>query len=361
MTKLVYAYFMETIADIINQIEPLDEDAMKSAKDRQDQLTKPRSSLGTLEDISMKLAGIKKDHLPKIKDKVIITMAADHGVTDEGISAYPKEVTPQMVYNFIQGGAAINVLSRNVGARVVVVDMGVSFDFEDDSNLIIKKLGYGTNNMAKGPAMTYDEAIRSIKAGIDVFEAEYKKGVDIVCTGDMGIGNTTPSSAIVAAISGKDVKKVTGHGTGIDDLALEKKVKTIKKALEINKPNPKDSIDVLSKVGGFEIGGLAGVILAGAKNRVPVVIDGFISGAAALIATEIAPLAKDYIFASHRSVEIGHKVMLDHMGLEPILDLNLRLGEGTGAALAIGIIEASAKIICEMATFSEAGVSEKLE
>ncbi len=351
---------IEEIKDLISRIEPLDEDAMGLARKRQDQLTKPRSSLGVLEDISIKVAGIKKDPLPKIENKVIVTMAADHGVTEEGVSAYPKEVTPQMVYNFIDKGAAINILSGHVGARVVVVDMGVSIDLEGHPELISKKIDYGTKNMAKGPAMTYDDAIRSIKAGIDVFEMEYKRGIDIVGTGDMGIGNTTPSSAIVASLAGKDVKEVTGRGTGIDDSGLEKKVKIIETAIEVNKPNPKDPIDVLSKVGGFEIGGLAGVILAGAKNRVPVVIDGFISGAAALIATELAPFSKDYIIASHQSVEIGHKIMLEHMGLKPILDLNLRLGEGTGAALAISIVEASTKVLCEMATFSEAGVSEEV-
>jgi nicotinate-nucleotide--dimethylbenzimidazole phosphoribosyltransferase len=270
------------------------------------------------------------------------------------------EVTPQMVYNFIQGGAGINVLARHIGARVVVVDIGVSASLGDHPELVNKKIAYGTKNIAKGPAMTYDDAIRSIKTGIDVFETEFKKGVDIVGTGDMGIGNTTPSSAIAAVITGEEVEKVTGRGTGIDDITLEKKAKMIEKALQINKPNPKDPIDVLSKVGGFEIGGLAGVILAGAENRVPVVIDGFISGAAALIATELAPLAKDYIIPAHRSVEAGHKIMLEYMGLKPILDLNLRLGEGTGAAIAMSIVEASVKILSEMATFSDAGVAQKL-
>ena len=352
---------MKTIEDIISGIEPLDEDSMKAAKKRQDQLTKPRSSLGMLEEISIQVAGITKDPLPKIDNKVIVTMAADHGVTEEGISAYPKEVTPQMVYNFIGGGAAINVLAKHVGARVVVVDMGVSSDLDANPKLVNKKIGYGTKNIAKEPAMTYDEAIRSIEAGIEVFEGEFANGLKIVGTGDMGIGNTTPSSAIAAVICGVDVTNVTGRGTGIDDNALENKIKTIKTAIDINKPNPKDPIDVLSKVGGFEIGGLAGVILAGAKNRVPVVIDGFISGAAALIATELAPIAKDYIIASHRSVEAGHKIMLDHMEIKPILDLNLRLGEGTGAALAMNVVEAGVKILCEMATFTEAGVSEELD
>ena len=352
---------MGKIEDVIKSIEPLDEEATRSATQRQDQLTKPRSSLGVLEDISIKVAGITKNPLPKTDRKVIITMAADHGVTEEGVSAYPKEVTAQMVYNFLSGGAGINVLARAVGARIVVVDIGVAIELDESPDLIKRKIGYGTDNMAKGPSMNREDAIKSIITGMELFEAEFDKGCDIVGTGDMGIGNTTASSAIASVITGVDVRKVTGKGTGIDDDALDVKVKIIEEAMGINRPDRKDPIDVLSKVGGFEIGGLAGVILAASAKRVPVVIDGFISGAAALIATELAPLSKDYIIAAHSSVEIGHKVMLDHMGLSPILDLNLRLGEGTGAALAMGIVEASTRILCEMATFSEAGVSDKIE
>jgi len=352
---------MGKIEDVIGSIEPLDQEAMKSAMQRQDQLTKPQSSLGILEDISIKVAGIKKDGLPKTERKVIITMAADHGVTEEGVSAYPKEVTAQMVYNFLGGGAGINVISKVTNARIVVVDMGVATELEDNPALINRKIGYGTDNMAKGHSMSREDAIKSIITGIDIFEAEFERGIDIVGTGDMGIGNTTASSAIASVITGEDVRKVTGKGTGIDDNALDGKVKIIEGAIEINRPDSKDPIDVLSKVGGFEIGGLAGVILAASALRVPVVIDGFISGAAALIATELAPISKDYIIAAHSSVEIGHRVMLDHMDLKPILDLNLRLGEGTGAALAMDIVEASTRILCEMATFSEAGVSDKTE
>ncbi len=352
---------MGKIEDVISSIKPLDGEAMKSATQRQDQLTKPRSSLGVLEDISIKVAGITKKPLPKTERKVIITMAADHGVTEEGVSAYPKEVTAQMVYNFLGGGAGINVISKVTNSRVVVVDIGVATELEDNPSLIKRKIGYGTDNMAKGPSMTREDAIKSIITGIDIFEAEFEKGIDIVGTGDMGIGNTTASSAIASVITGEDVRKVTGKGTGIDDNALDGKVKIIEGAIELNRPDSKDPIDILSKVGGFEIGGLAGVILAASAMRVPVVIDGFISGAAALIATELAPISKDYIIAAHSSVEIGHRVMLDHMDLNPILDLNLRLGEGTGAALAMDIIEASTRILCEMATFSEAGVSDKTE
>lgn len=353
---------MDMIKEAIERFELLDEGAMESARARQDTLTKPQRSLGILEDLSVKVAGITGNYMPEIKDKVIITMAGDHGVTDEGVSAYPREVTPQMVYNFLRGGAAINVLARHIGARVVVVDMGVAADIETnskDENFIDKKIAYGTANMTKGPAMSYEDAIRSIEAGIEVLENEIERGIDIVGVGDMGIGNTTPSSAIVTFITGEPVEKVTGRGTGLDDEGLKAKVETIKKALVVNKPNRADAIDILAKIGGFEIGGMAGVMLAAASHRIPVVVDGFISGAAALIAYELSPKIKDYIVASHLSVEVGHRAILDHIGIEPLFNLNMQLGEGTGAALGISIVEASCKILREMATFEEAGVAEK--
>ena len=349
---------MRIMEETIKKIGALDEHAISAARARQDILTKPAGSLGTLEDISLKVAGITGNAMPKMKDKVIITMAGDHGVTDDGVSAYPKAVTAQMVYNFLNDGAAINVLARHAGARVVIVDMGVAVDFTHE-RLVSKKIAYGTANMAKGPAMSYEDAVRSIEAGIEVFESEAKKGVDIVGVGDMGIGNTTSSSAIVAVITGEAVEKVTGRGTGIDDAGLEKKIAVIEEAIRVNKPNNKDAIEVLAKVGGFEIGGMAGVILAAASHSVPVVIDGFISGTAALVAYGIAPAVKDYMIAAHRSVERGHSVTLDYIGLKPLLDLDMRLGEGTGAALGISIVDAACKILGEMATFEDAGVSEK--
>ena len=350
---------MHKLKETITGIGILDADAMQKAKLRQDFLTKPKESMGRLEELSIKVAGITKNPMPKIKNKIIITMAGDHGVTEEGVSAYPRDVTSQMVYNFINGGAGINVLAKHIGAKVLVVDMGVASDI-NAPGVINKKINYGTKNMAKGPAMTGDEAVRSIEAGIEVVEDYMENNkVDIIGTGDMGIGNTTASSAITSVITGAEVEKVTGRGTGIDDSALENKIKIIEKSINLNKPNPDDPFDVLSKVGGFEIGGLAGVMLAGAANRIPVVIDGFISGAAALIAAGIEPKAKDFLIASHNSVESGHKTALDYMGLEPLLDLNLRLGEGTGAALGINLVDAGCKILGEMATFADAGVSEK--
>lgn len=350
---------MEKLKQTIANIQPLNERAMEEARARQDNLTKPQGSLGQLEFLSIQVAGIKGTSRPKITHKVVFTLAGDHGVTEEGVSAYPSEVTPQMVYNFLRGGAGINVLARHAGARVVVADLGVATVLERHPDLKDKKVALGTRNMAKGPAMTREEAIRSIEAGIELVEEELEKGMDVLGTGDMGIGNTTPSSAITAAITGADVKIVTGRGTGLDDKGWERKVEIIQKALDLNRPDPKDPIDVLSKVGGFEIGGIAGVMLAGARYKIPVLIDGFISGASALIATSLAPLVKPYLIASHQSVEQGHRIILKHLGLKPILNLNLRLGEGTGAALGISLVEASLKILNEMATFAEAGVSEK--
>lgn len=347
-----------SLSQILKEIKPLDEEAMKVAQTRQDELTKPKGSLGRLEELSIKIAGIKGKMIPGFEQKVIITMAADHGVTEDGVSLYPQEVTRQMVFNFLNGGAGINVLARLVGARVVIVDMGVIGGFEPHPDLVCKMIDFGTRDMTKGPAMTRQQALEAIQAGVEVVEGEIAKGLDIVGTGDMGIGNTTASSAIYAAIAGELVEDVTGYGAGLNDQQLAHKVEAIKQALELNKPDPRDPIDVLSKVGGFEIGGLAGVMLGAAAHRVPVVVDGFISGAAALIATELAPMLKDYLIAAHLSAESGHKRLLEYLGLTPLLNLEMRLGEGTGAALGIAIMEAAVKTLAEMATFTEAGVSQ---
>jgi nicotinate-nucleotide--dimethylbenzimidazole phosphoribosyltransferase len=343
---------------IVANIKALDERARQIARERQDTLTKPTGSLGTLEDLSLLIAGITGDPRPQLKDKVIITMAGDHGITEAGVSAYPNEITGQMIHNFLDGGAAINVLARHVGARVVVVDMGVAASIKGEP-LVNKKIGYGTANMLKGPAMTYEDAVRAIEAGMDVLESEAEKDMDIVGVGDMGIGNTTPSSAITAVITGAAVRAVTGRGTGLDDEALERKIAVIEEVIRVNQPNKQDPIDVLAKVGGFEIGGMAGVMLAAASRKIPVVIDGFVAGAAALLAYEIAPAVKEYMIASHRSVEQGHSLILDYLGLKPLLDLNMRLGEGTGAALGMSIVDAACKILNDMATFEEAGVSDR--
>lgn len=359
---------MEKLKLTIQAIEPIDKTLLEKTQKRLDNLTKPQGSLGRLEELAKRIVAITRREMLELKHKVIFTMAADHGVVKEGVSAYPQEVTPQMVYNFLRGGAGINVLARHVGAKVVVVDMGVAVKIEPRTenrepkinNFIDKKIDFGTKNMAKGQAMTKKQAIKAIKAGIEVFEhVNNEEKIDIVGIGDMGIGNTTPSSAIIACLSGEEPRNVTGKGTGIDSAAFENKVKIIEKALAVNKPNPKAPIDVLTKVGGFEIGGLCGVTLAAARHKVPVVLDGFIATAGALLAYELCPKVKEYLIASHNSIERGHIVMLGRMGLRPLLNLDLRLGEGTGAALGISICEAAVKILTQMATFEGAGVSER--
>ena len=352
---------MEKIKQIAKDILPLSEKFLVKAQKRLDNLTKPKGSLGRLEELAKKVVAISQNMEPSLKRKVIFVFAADHGVAEEGVSSYPQDVTYQMVYNFLRGKSAINVLAGCVGAEVLVVDMGVARDISPHPRLKMKKIGYGTKDIVRTQAMTRKEAICSVETGIDVFEEEHRKNrIDIVGVGDMGIANTTPSSAIIASITGEDPGKITGRGTGIDDKIWQKKVNTVKNALKTNRPDPGDSVDVLAKVGGYEIGGIAGCILAAAKNRIPIVIDGFISTAAALIAAGICPCVKDYLIASHLSAEKGHKVALKKLGLVPLFDLELRLGEGTGACLAIGLVDASIKIFTQMATFEEAGVSRKV-
>ncbi|MFC2007266.1 nicotinate-nucleotide--dimethylbenzimidazole phosphoribosyltransferase [Chloroflexota bacterium] len=349
---------MNNLNQTLEMIKPLDKTAMEQARLRQDTLTKPPGSLGRLEELSIQLAGIQGKPIPQLNHKAVITMAGDHGVVAEKVGNWPQEVTAQMVINFLRGGAGINVISRQVGARIIVVDMGIATTLEADPRLVSRKVGPGTRNMSIGPAMTANQALQAIETGIDIVTNEVDAGLDIVGIGDMGIGNTTASSAICAAITGKPAAEVTGRGTGLSDEQLLHKTKVIEQALAVNSPDPAQPLDVLAKLGGFEIGGLAGVMLAAAAHHIPVVIDGFISGAAALIAVGLAPALKDYLIASHLSAESGHRIMLDHLGLEPIFDLGLRLGEGTGAAIGIFLAESAAKILDEMSTFAEAGVSE---
>lgn len=342
-------------------ISPLDTASMQAARARQDTLTKPQGSLGRLEELSIQLAGIYARPLPSIKEKAIIVMAGDHGVVAEGVSAFPQEVTPQMVLNFLNGGAAINVLARQAGARVVVVDIGVAAELPPHPLLHQRKIAPGTGNIALGAAMTHVQAEQAIQTGIEIVEAEIERGLDVVATGEMGIGNTTPSAAIAAAFTGLPPAQIAGRGTGLDDAGLKRKIAVIERALAVNQPNPQDGLDVLAKVGGFEIGGLAGVMIGAAAHRKAVVVDGFISTAAAMIAVSLCPEVKPYLIAAHRSKENGHAIMLDWLGLKPLLDFDLRLGEGSGAALALPILDASLAILREMATFGEAGVSEKAD
>ncbi len=341
-------------------IPPLDTDAMEGARARQQQLTKPPGSMGRLEEIAISMAGITHQVKPVIKRKAVVIMAADHGVTAEGVSAYPAAVTPQMVLNFLHNSAAINALARHAGAEVVVVDIGVAEPLEHPQ-LLLRKVASGTANMTQGPAMTLEQVQAAIAVGMDVANSLIRQGVDTIATGEMGIGNTTASSAITAVLTHAPAHLVTGRGTGIDDAQLAHKISIIERAVAHNKPNDNDPLDVLAKVGGLEIAGLVGVILASAQASVPVVLDGFISGAAALVATRLIPAVRDYLFAGHVSVERGHSIILEQLKLSPILDLNLRLGEGTGAVLATTIIEAALQLHRDMATFAEAGVSDKTE
>ena len=352
---------MKTLEETVIRIGALDQMAITAARARQDMLTKPAGSLGRLEDISVQLAGIYGQNIPKPENKVIVLAAADHGVATEGVSAYPQEVTPQMVLNFLGGGAAINVLSRHAGARVVIVDAGVAGELPAHPELLSLGIGKGTASMLKGPAMSEQQARQCLEQGIAIATVEIEKGADLVGTGDMGIGNTTASSAITSVITGKSPQEVTGLGTGITEDQRKHKSQVIAQAIDLNRPDPASGLDVLAKVGGFEIGVMAGVMLGTAAARRPVILDGFISGAAALIAHTLCPGIRDYFIAAHFSVEPGHATVMQYLGLKPILDLSMRLGEGTGAALAMMLVEAAARCLSEMATFAEAGVSEKEE
>lgn len=355
---------MNKMQEIIDSIKPVYQDVVNQANDHLNQLTKPQGSLGKLEDIARQVAGITGDVMPIFDKKAVIVMAGDHGVCEEGISAYPAEVTPQMVLNFLYGGAAVNVLARHAGAEVVCVDMGVNADLEHP-NLISRKVRKGTRNMAREAALTLDETVQAIQAGVEVVDELVEKGYRLFAMGEMGIGNTTASAAILCALTGLDASIAVGRGTGIDDGKWLHKVSVVNKALdvnglrvdEVNRSSAEYALDVLRKVGGLEIAGLVGVILGAAKNRCPVVVDGFISSAAALVASRLAPLSASYMLASHLSQEQGHAKLLEAVGLAAMLQMDMRLGEGTGAVLAFNLIDAAGRIMKEMATFESAGVS----
>jgi nicotinate-nucleotide--dimethylbenzimidazole phosphoribosyltransferase len=350
---------MTLLTETIQAITPQDQAWRAKAKARLDQLTMPYWALGRLMDLALDLAGMTRSLTPPVARKAVVVMAGDHGVVAEGISKFPQEVTPQMVGNFVNGGAGINALASQAGARVVVVDLGVAGDLSAlvrSGRILDRKIAPGTANLAAGPAMSREQAVAALEAGIGVAN-DLAAEIDLFGTGDMGIGNTTPSAAIVSTLTGASVDKVTGRGTGLDNAQLDHKISVIKKGLSLNRPDPADGLDVLAKVGGFEIGGIAGLILGAAAQRKPVLIDGFISTAGALIAHSLAPACRDYLIAAHRSVEPGHKIMHQHLGLEPLLDLNLRLGEGTGAALAMNVVAAARAVLTEVATFEEAMVA----
>jgi nicotinate-nucleotide--dimethylbenzimidazole phosphoribosyltransferase len=347
------------LKDVLARIQPPDRSLLAQAQARLDRLTKPVGSLGRLEQLAAQYVMITGDLKPAVPRAAVFTFAADHGVATEGVSAYPCEVTPQMVLNFLRGGAGVNVLARHVGVEVRVVDIGVSYEFGTVPHLIQRKIMSGTNNFLTECAMSLEQAERAVMVGVDLATDAARQGIGLIGTGDMGIGNTTASSAITAVMTGRPVAEVTGRGTGIDDAAHARKIIVIQQAVALHRPDKTAALQVLSQVGGLEIAGLAGLMLGAAAARVPIMLDGFIAGAAALIAVGLQPHCREYLIASHRSVERGHQAILDHLGLKPLLDLDLRLGEGTGACLGMSLVFAALKLMTEMATFGEAGVSER--
>jgi nicotinate-nucleotide--dimethylbenzimidazole phosphoribosyltransferase len=343
----------------VARIEPPQPELLTQAQRHLDGLTKPRGSLGRLEELAQRYIAMTGQVPPRLDRKTVVVFAADHGVTAEGVSAYPQAVTAQMVHNFLRGGAAINVLARQAGADVQVVDIGIAADFPALPGLLQHKVRPGTANMARGPAMSRQEARQCLETGIALAEACHQHGVSLVAAGDMGIGNTTPSSALVAVFTGAQVDQVTGYGTGIDDRTRQQKVRVIERALQVNTPQATDPLGALAAVGGLEIGGIAGLILGCARYRLPVLVDGLIATAGALVAAALQPRAKDYMIAAHTSVEVGQQIAWRYLGQAPLLDLHLRLGEGTGAVLAMLLVEAAIRVYNEMATFAQAGVSER--
>ncbi len=348
-----------TVSEAIERIRPADADAMRRAEARQLDLTKPPGSLGRLEDVSVRLAGIFGSERPQIGSKAVVVAAADHGVVARGVTGYPQEVTAQMVMNFLNGGAAVSVMCRRLGVRQIIVDAGVASDLPPNHGLRSHKVARGTGDISMGPAMSRHQAERCIETGINLAVEAVASGADLIATGEMGIGNTTPSSAITSAVSGRPPAETTGEGTGRTPEELRRKIEVVREALDVNRPDPDDGLDLLAKVGGFEIGVLAGVIIGTAMSRRAAVLDGFISAAAGLVAVALCPVTRDYMIASHVSAERGHRAALTFLELDPLLDLRMRLGEGTGATLAIPIIEAAAACLSDMTTFSEAGVSER--
>jgi nicotinate-nucleotide--dimethylbenzimidazole phosphoribosyltransferase len=344
----------------LEKIRPLDRAVEGAAQRRLDSLTKPLGSLGRLEELAYRISCIQGKVPPHLGRKVLFVFAADHGITEEGVSAYPKEVTAQMTCNFLDGGAAINVLARHHGVDVEVIDIGVDYDFPKLTSLRQLKIRPSTGNFARGPAMTREQAVQSVETGIRLVEEVASDNLFLLGAGEMGIGNTSSAAAVCCALTGRPPRELAGRGTGIDSQTWERKVAVIEQGLQLNRPDPTDALDVLSKVGGLEIGAMTGVMLGAAAQHLPMILDGYISAAAALLATRLNPYVRETFIASHLSGENGHRFVLDQLRVVPLLDLGMRLGEGTGACLAMGLIEAAVKVLREMATFESAGVKEKI-
>ncbi|MDR1109562.1 MAG: nicotinate-nucleotide--dimethylbenzimidazole phosphoribosyltransferase [Deltaproteobacteria bacterium] len=348
----------ERLRQHLTQITAPNQAIKAIATQRELDLAKPRGSLGRLEDLAIQLASVQNTMTPRHQNKLIVVCAGDHGVVEEGVSPYPSEVTLQQIANFQQGGGAITTLGRTVGAKVILLDVGIKGDLQPHPARIDAKIAKGTRNMAKGPAMTREEAARSVLAGLELVLAQPE--IDLVTAGEMGIGNTTPSSAIACVMAGMSPEEATGPGSGLSPERVAHKAQVIRKALEINRPDPNDPLDVLSKVGGLEIGAMAGVYLGGAIRRAGVVIDGFIGAAAALLADRLSPGMASFLVAGHRSKEKAHQAILGHLGLRPLLDLDMWLGEGSGAAVAMFVIQCACTHYNEMRTLAEAGVHDTI-
>ncbi|HXF76694.1 MAG TPA: nicotinate-nucleotide--dimethylbenzimidazole phosphoribosyltransferase [Methylomirabilota bacterium] len=348
------------LENTLARIRPLNRSVESAAQARLDSLTKPRGSLGRLEKLARRVAAIQGQVAPRLGRKILYVFAADHGIAEEGVSAYPKEVTAQMTENLLNGGAAINALARHHDVDIEIIDVGVDHPFAPRPGLRDRKIRRGTANFARGPAMSRAEALRAVELGIGLAEDAAAQGVFLLGAGDMGIGNTTSASAILCALTGASLKDAVGRGTGVHGATFLRKLLAVQKGLDVNLPDPSDPLDVLAKVGGLEIGAMTGVMLGAAAARIPMVLDGFIAGAAALLAQGFCPYIRDFLFASHLSAENGHRLMLKHLRLDPVLDLSMRLGEGTGACLLMGIIEAAVKVMREMATFESAGVKDRI-
>jgi nicotinate-nucleotide--dimethylbenzimidazole phosphoribosyltransferase len=348
------------LTEVIAAIRPLDQAAMTAARERQGRMTKPPGSLGVLEEVSIRLAGLAGSCPPPLPAPACVAVfAGDHGVHAQGVTPWPQEVTAQMVANFVAGGAVVNAFAAQAGASVVVVDVGVAAPLDPVPGLLARKIGLGTSDFTAGPAMSRDDALAALTTGADVARSLGDDGYLCLLTGDMGIANTTASAALICAFTGEPAEAVTGRGTGIDDATLARKIDVVSRGLARHQPDPADPVGVLVAFGGFEHAGLAGFILGAAAARVPVILDGVIAGAAALAAAALAPGALGACFAGHRSAEPGHAIALSHLGLTPLVDLELRLGEGTGAVLALPIVQCAARALRDVATFDSAGVADK--
>jgi nicotinate-nucleotide--dimethylbenzimidazole phosphoribosyltransferase len=357
---------MDLIAETIAAVRPLDEAAMHAAREHQDRLTKPRGALGALEELSVRLAGVAGTCPPPLPEPAAVAVfAADHGVHAQGVTPWPQEVTAQMVHNFLAGGAVVNAFARQYGAGVRVVDVGVKTDLPAAEGLVVRKIAHGTADLTLGPAMTPEQARAAVEAGIEIARDLVAEGHRCLITGDMGIANTTASAALIAAFTGRAPENVTGYGTGIDDITHDRKIKVVRTALaralgeRDGAPTTADPLTVLAELGGLEHAAITGFILGGAAARVPVILDGVIAGAAALAATALAPAARDACVAGHRSAEPGHAAALWHLELRPLVELELRLGEGTGALLALPLVQGAVRVLHEVATFDSAGVADK--